>query len=40
VGILIDALAIAGIRAEFTGRNDITIDGRKFSGNAFKHAKN
>lgn len=40
LGMILDAVAIAGIRAEFTGRNDITIDGRKFSGNAFKHAKN
>ena len=39
LGMILDALAIAGIRAEFTGRNDITIDGRKFSGNAFKHSK-
>ncbi len=31
---IIDALATVGIRAEFSGRNDITIDGRKFSGNA------
>jgi len=40
LGMILDALAIAGIRAEFTGRNDITIDGRKFSGNAFKHTQN
>jgi len=40
LGMILDALASAGIRAEFTGRNDITIDGRKFSGNAFKHSKN
>ncbi len=40
LGVILDALASAGIRAEFTGRNDITIDGRKFSGNAFKHSKN
>ena len=39
LGVILDALASAGIRAEFTGRNDITIDGRKFSGNAFKHSK-
>ena len=39
LGIILDALASAGIRAEFTGRNDITVDGRKFSGNAFKHTK-
>lgn len=40
LGIILDALAMAGIRGEFTGRNDITVDGRKFSGNAFKHARN
>ena len=39
LGMIIDAVAAAGIRAEFTGRNDITVDGRKFSGNAFKHTK-
>lgn len=39
LGIILDALASAGIRAEFTGRNDITVEGRKFSGNAFKHTK-
>ena len=39
LGVILDALASAGIHAEFTGRNDITIDGRKFSGNAFKHSK-
>lgn len=39
LGIILDALASAGIRAEFTGRNDITVDGRKFSGNAFRHTK-
>ena len=39
LGMILDALAIVGIRAEFTGRNDITIDGRKFSGNAFKHTQ-
>ena len=40
LNLILDALASAGIRAEFTGRNDITIEGRKFSGNAFKHTKN
>lgn len=39
LNMILDALASTGIRAEFTGRNDITIDGRKFSGNAFKHTK-
>ena len=32
--IVIRALAKAGIRAERNGRNDMTIDGKKFSGNA------
>lgn len=31
---VIDALAEIGIKAEFNGRNDLVIDGRKFSGNA------
>lgn len=31
---VIDALATLGVRAEFNGRNDLTIDGKKFSGNA------
>lgn len=31
---VIHALAKLGIRAEFTGRNDITIDGKKISGNS------
>ena len=31
---VIEALATFGVIAEFTGRNDLTIDGRKFSGNA------
>ena len=33
------AMASVGVKAEFTGRNDITVDGRKFSGNAFKHTQ-
>lgn len=32
--IVIRALAKAGIQAERNGRNDMTIDGKKFSGNA------
>lgn len=31
---VIDALRELGVSAEFNGRNDLTIDGRKFSGNA------
>ncbi len=29
-----DALAALGVRAEVSGRNDLTVDGKKFSGNA------
>ena len=31
---VIDALRVMGVRADFNGRNDLTIDGKKFSGNA------
>lgn len=34
-GVIIDALDRLGIKAEKSGRNDMTVDGRKFSGNAF-----
>ena len=33
--VIINALAQTGIKAVKSGRNDILIDGRKFSGNAF-----
>lgn len=33
--VIIDAIATLGIKAEFSGRNDILTEGRKFSGNAF-----
>ena len=31
---ILDALGEMGVQASFNGRNDLTIDGRKFSGNA------
>lgn len=33
--VIADALGIYGIKAEVSGRNDMTADGRKFSGSAF-----
>ena len=36
--IITDACRRLGINAEKSGRNDITVDGRKFSGNAFYRA--
>lgn len=36
---VIQALASLGVQAEFSGRNDITIDGKKFSGNAQNWSK-
>jgi len=35
VGVILAAAKKLGIPAEMTGRNDLTVDGRKFSGNAF-----
>lgn len=37
---VIDALSSLGIESEFTGRNDITIDGKKISGNAQYYNQN
>ena len=37
---IIDALDSLGIKAEFTGRNDITIDDKKISGNAQYYYQN
>ncbi len=33
--VILSAVRKVGIQAEFTGRNDISVEGRKFSGNAF-----
>ena len=38
--IILKALETLGIHAETTGRNDIAIDGRKFSGNAYCRRQN
>lgn len=35
LGVIVKALVRFGIRAEISGRNDLTVSGRKFSGNAF-----
>lgn len=35
LGVIIDACSKFGITARVNGRNDLTVDGRKFSGNAF-----
>ena len=37
---IIKALDKMGIKAELSGRNDLTIDGKKFSGNAQYYHKN
>ena len=36
LNVLIMALDQFGVHAEFTGRNDVTVLGKKFSGNAFR----
>ena len=38
--VVLSAVRRLGILAEKTGRNDLTADGRKFSGNAFYHGAN
>lgn len=36
--VILEAVRSLGLKAEKTGRNDVTVDGRKFSGNAFYRA--
>lgn len=38
--VIMDALAKFDVRAEFSGRNDMLIDGKKFSGHAYYTNKN
>lgn len=38
--VILGAVKSLGIDAEMSGRNDLTVDGKKFSGNAFCHKKN
>ncbi|MDO4548218.1 MAG: lipoate--protein ligase [Clostridia bacterium] len=40
LSVVVEAVRALGINALPTGRNDITVDGRKFSGNAFRIMKN
>ncbi|MGI5892549.1 MAG: lipoate--protein ligase [Bacillota bacterium] len=39
VSIILQAVRNLGIEASFCGRNDLQVDGRKFSGNAYCHKK-
>jgi lipoate-protein ligase A len=39
LSVIVKALEFFGLHAEKTGRNDICLDGRKFSGNAFYKTK-
>ncbi|MGI6075103.1 MAG: lipoate--protein ligase [Pyramidobacter sp.] len=36
LNVILTVLRQMGINADFTGRNDLTVDGRKFSGNAYQ----
>lgn len=38
--VIVRACRMVGIEAEKNGRNDLTVDGKKFSGNAFYHTAN
>ncbi|SDH71341.1 lipoate-protein ligase A [Desulfosporosinus hippei DSM 8344] len=35
LSVILEAVRTFNINAQFTGRNDLTVEGRKFSGNAF-----
>lgn len=39
LSVILDALLILGIKASFSGRNDLVFEDRKFSGNAFLNTK-
>ncbi|MEI6100311.1 MAG: lipoate--protein ligase [Eubacteriales bacterium] len=39
LSVILSAVRTFGIEAEFSGRNDIVVDGKKFSGNAFCHRR-
>lgn len=39
LGVVLRAVRALGIDAEASGRNDLTVDGKKFSGNAFRLIK-
>lgn len=39
INLIISALKSMGVDAEFSGRNDITVDGFKISGSAYKYTK-
>ena len=40
LSVIQDALLAYGLKTEISGRNDLTCEGRKFSGNAFSKGKN
>jgi len=40
LGVVLAALNSLGIAAEFSGRNDLVLQGRKFSGNAYQLTRN
>lgn len=39
LSVIIEAVRLLGLNAQKTGRNDIAVDGKKFSGNAFYDSK-